>query len=231
MALENGTHLMAARQIDLITSWNLWLARFNEGNPFTGPSLHFHKKTLEILRKYRFSLDALYDDLYFDYLYATLASWGMHRMGRGGPKLRDLEVIREGFMDLQTEIEELLPYKLTQIDAKEFLNICEKLWQILSRLVVSRSRIMLIANSKALHHLLPDLVPPIDRQYSLRFFFNHNRIYDEKRQFIIIYMSYYAIAHQMRESIANLVRESRDWNTSETKVIDNAIIGYVLANS
>ena len=29
-------------------------------------------------------------ELFFDYLYATLASWGMHRMGKGKTKLRDL---------------------------------------------------------------------------------------------------------------------------------------------
>ena len=34
----------------------------------------------------------------------------------------------------------------------------------------------IVANSKALHHLLPALVPPIDREYTFRFFYDRTML-------------------------------------------------------
>ena len=35
---------------------------------------------------------------------------------------------------------------------------------------MSASGTQIVAGTKALHHLLPDLIPPIDRTYTIRFF-------------------------------------------------------------
>ncbi|MGA8923203.1 MAG: hypothetical protein WB682_08655 [Candidatus Dormiibacterota bacterium] len=35
---------------------------------------------------------------------------------------------------------------------------------------MSVSNATIVVNSKAFHHLFPDLIPPIDRQYTIRFF-------------------------------------------------------------
>jgi len=40
-------------------------------------------------------VQAIASDEMFDWLYATLASWGVHRMGKGNTKLRDLPIIIE----------------------------------------------------------------------------------------------------------------------------------------
>jgi hypothetical protein len=61
---------------------------YYKAQTFHGPSLYFHRRALE-------SWD--YPDLsrHLEYIYATLASWGMHRMGRGGAKMLDFETFRE----------------------------------------------------------------------------------------------------------------------------------------
>jgi hypothetical protein len=41
---------------------------------------------------------------------------------------------------------------------------------VIARIKVSTSRTQIVAGSKFLHHVLPDLVPPIDRRYTFRFF-------------------------------------------------------------
>jgi hypothetical protein len=55
---------------------------------FGGPSLHFHLRGLEAARSQDF-------ERFAEYVYAVLASWGMHRMGPGGSKMREFEGIPE----------------------------------------------------------------------------------------------------------------------------------------
>jgi hypothetical protein len=43
-------------------------------------------------------------------------------------------------------------------------------WGVIAHVKVSMFRTQIVAGSKFLHHLLPDLIPPIDRQYTFTFF-------------------------------------------------------------
>ena len=52
---------------------------------FSGPSLYFHIKSLSFAEKQDCTGFA-------DSVYATLASWGMHRMGPNGSKMNDFEI-------------------------------------------------------------------------------------------------------------------------------------------
>jgi hypothetical protein len=42
-------------------------------------------------------------------------------------------------------------------------------WDVIAHVKVSASQTQIVAGSKFLHHLLPDLVPPMDRQYTFTF--------------------------------------------------------------
>jgi hypothetical protein len=55
--------------------------------------------------------------------------------------------------------------------------LAPKLWDIVAHLKVSTSETQIVAGSKALHHALPDLVPPIDRQCTFRFFIGQKRLF------------------------------------------------------
>jgi len=50
----------------------------------------------------------------------------------------------------------------------------------------------------------------------------------EAEAFREMYSQFYEIATANREQIQ--ARIGKGWNTSETKIIDNAIVGYVLKN-
>src|SRR5258708_27472919 len=75
------------------------------------PSLYFHHKTLAIRLDLGGSIDAcLASDPFFESLYATLASWGLHRMGPGNTKLVDLPNMIHSFRrmtDTFRKLEEL----------------------------------------------------------------------------------------------------------------------------
>jgi hypothetical protein len=88
-------------------------------------------------------------------------------------------------------------------------------------IVDNKARI--VPGSKALHHLLPELVVPIDREYTQRFFEWANPTFQRfpERCFREAFSAFVAIARQ-----ANPAQYVGDgWYTSQTKVIDNAIVG------
>ena len=49
---------------------------------------------------------------------------------------------------------------------------------------LTESNATVVANAKALHHLVSDLIPPIDRQYTIRFFTqSQDRWFDSNGKF------------------------------------------------
>jgi hypothetical protein len=209
----------------LIERFNEYVNVFNQRNLFTGPSVYFHNKTLEVLRKYDKPSEALSNDLFFEYLYATLTAWGLHRMGPGYTKLAELNEIKESVRMLKRQISELQCFEITQLG--DVTSVTSSLWDILSDMRVGVSQTKIVANSKALHHVLPNLIPPIDREYTLRFFYNHTTLNQgDEKAFKEIYPCFHKIACACREQIINHI--GFGMNTSQTKVIDNAIVGFVL---
>ena len=103
-------------------------------------------------------------------LYATLASWGLHRMGPGKATLVDLPVMVQAF---RRQYDRLQILEKMTIDclADEAL-ASDLIWQTLRDLEVGIGNTKIVSGSKALHHLLPNLVPPFDRQYTVKFFLN-----------------------------------------------------------
>ncbi len=217
---------MERRVNDLIAGFDQYVQAFNDGNPFTGPSIYFHHKTLAILRQHSTPCSALHSDEFLDYLYATLASWGMHRMGPGGAKLADMSQIKDSFAHQEASIREVQSLSMCTIPSAHVSHVTSRVWDILDSLRVGTSGTKLVANSKALHHLLPALVPPIDRAYTLRFFYNNTMLNKgDEATFKEIYPYFHRIALARREQITSHLGSGM--NTSETKVIDNAIVGFV----
>ena len=79
-------------------------------------------------------MDAIASDDFFDCLYATLASWGMHRMGRGKTKLRELSEIKMSVRAQSRIIKDLQGLSLIDITATEILPLIQTLWSVLNAL-------------------------------------------------------------------------------------------------
>jgi hypothetical protein len=97
---------------------------------------------------------------------------------------------------------------------------------------VSDTESWLVANTKALHHILPDLIPPIDRNHTLRFFFDRKSVKrgaKSNHQFFEVFSHYIDIYDCVSGQIENMV-DVDTFNSSSIKIIDNAIIGYVRSN-
>jgi hypothetical protein len=90
----------------LVGDFSRFVHSFDANRQFGGPSVYFHRKTIETLARHPTAVDTLGDDAFFDYLYATLASWGLHRMGPGNAKLRDIDELKASFREQASKIEQ-----------------------------------------------------------------------------------------------------------------------------
>jgi hypothetical protein len=209
---------------------NLLLGRLDEAHSefylaatFGGPSLHFHRRTLQAIDRNNF-------DESVEYLYALLASWGMHRMGLGGSKMREFEGFKESLKrvwPITLELRHKIPSDLEDEDWSSLRKtFCE--------LRCMDSGTSLVANSKVMAHLLPKLVPPVDRQYTLKFLFKHGRItngieLEWRRLEEILTGFFYPIADSsvFKDRAAEwLTRPDQfKWDTSTLKIVDNLVIG------
>jgi hypothetical protein len=92
----------------------------------------------------------------------------------------------------------------------------------------------LVGNSKVFAHLLPNLVPPVDREYTLTFLFGNKQItndlqgeWGKLRQ--ILQGFFHPIAEDpifRAKADEWLTRRDRSrWDTSQLKILDNLVIG------
>jgi hypothetical protein len=99
---------------------------------------------------------------------------------------------------------------------------------LVTELGVAENMARIVAGTKTLHHLLPDLVPPMDRAWTGAFF-GWNVTDPQYHQRTILTEAFGAFTQ-----VARSCRTSRPvgsgWNTSATKLLDNALIGYCKLN-
>jgi hypothetical protein len=136
------------------------LDAFERAKLFSGPSVYFHKRTLWHLKRQKSAADAVADAGYLEALYATLTSWGLHRMGPGGAKLLDFGDMRRNLARCADLIRELESQNLCDLEPRQVAEVTRKVCTLLNRARVSHAKTFLVSSTKAIHHLLPSLVPP-----------------------------------------------------------------------
>ncbi len=200
---------------------------------FGGPSSYFYIKTIKNIRNSEY--ETLFsNDSFLEYLYATLATWGMHRSGKN-TRMADFEKFKDSIVSNKYYFLELSEEKLRDVDIE---NINKNLIEIFNNVcVMSRKNApKLVANSKIMHFLLPDLIPPMDKGNVIFFFYGEWRtkkdggyrkyipkINNEEEMFIEVLKHFRYIADELNLKEKDL---KNDWDTSIPKIIDNAIIGY-----
>jgi len=125
------------QQIRLFGSLDEAHAAYQNARLFSGPSVYFHLRSLKAAREQDFERFAVS-------VYAALTSWGMHRMGRGGSKMRDFEEFRSslrGIWPAAMLLQQRTPSSLSGCD-------WEKLKTIFRGIKCMRSRTSLVGNSK-----------------------------------------------------------------------------------
>ena len=220
---------MDRRVGELTQGFSSYVETFTRSRLFTGPSLYFHWKTIRLLGAYPSPVEAIPHRDFAESLYATLTAWGMHRMGPGVAKLVDFDEMHESMVRQAPLIKEVQALTIWDTSPTEVEDVASRLWLIIDGLKVGVGQTKLVAGSKALHHMLPNVVPPIDRRYTLRFFYHHTNLYGgDEKAFREMYPRFATIARSRRRAIEAVL--GTGMNSSATKVLDNAIVGYVLRN-
>ncbi len=206
---------------------------------FGGPSVYFHVQCVKEQQSNFLS------ERHIELIYATLASWGMHRMGdprTTKTKLHEYNDFKDSILKYKDKMQSFIENNFSDMEHSDYMTIIESLKEIYQGLNVSISNSTIVANSKALAHILPNLIPPIDRQYTIRFFtqdrdefFYNNGKYrlvnlpgELEKQFelfVDVCGKIKILFDNIDRSIIEINKET--FNTSYPKVMDNVIMAYV----
>jgi hypothetical protein len=212
----------------LIADFSRFVLRFEESNAFPGPSVYFHDRAIERRRRYASVSDLMPDEQFFEYVYAVLPSWGMHRMGKQAAKVGDFDAMVDSFRVQERAIGELWDLDIRALPDHDGDAVADMVWSVLGCLKVSTSGTRIVAGSKALHHVLPQLVPPIDRQYTFQFFTGQKAVSSGDERAFREWFPYFAeIGRRTKADIGGALDRGGFMATGPAKVIDNAIIGFM----
>jgi len=215
--------------LDLATSsrrvFCYFLERCNEYYR-SGHDLSLYRQVIANHRQGRHIEDLIGDPNFVRLIYRTLEAWNMNQRGA---RLTSAERLQDSLREHKHELTELYLYKLLSLDfTTDFKTIIPLLKTVFCQLEVMETKRKIVGVSKALHFLLPDLVMPIDGEYTLPGFYGYN-VYQNtplaefQEQYRDILIRSYKIVRQLNLTEADI--DGQGWNTSAPKLIDNALIG------
>jgi hypothetical protein len=218
---------LAERVEELIGGFAEYVTIFEANEAFPGPNLYFHLRAIERRRQHQGVSSLLDDTRFLEYAYAVLPAWGMHRMGSQAAKVGDFSQITAALREAAPALEQLWPLSITKLSGQEADKAAATAWEVIAHIKVSTSRTQIVAGSKMLHHLLPDLIPPIDRQYTFRFFTGQMMVASDRAAFLSWLPQLANIGARSRQPILDAIRRGGFMASGEAKIIDNAIMGYM----
>jgi hypothetical protein len=192
---------------------------------FTSTQLAAHRACIALRREAGSVRSAVNDTQFVNSLWQTLRAWGIgNRASRLVPGVRFAAALRSALPTLES-LEHLT------IDAPDLeMDIGERLWVFIESLGIVENQAKIVAGTKALHHLLPDLVVPMDREWTGKFFQFHLPEWQDARSqqriFTLAYRKFVGVAQQVQPQ---QYVTGQGWRTCRTKIIDNALIGFCKA--
>ena len=212
---------------------------YQQFEAFGGPCVYFHQECL------RAAAAAFLSVRHIETLYATLAAWGMHRMGgvdRTKTKLTDWKRFYGSIIGNAEHFEPFRGRTMLNTPENEYLDDVVRLRPIYETLDLTVSDATVVVNSKALHHILPDFIPPIDRQYTIRFLTQPpDRWRDSAGRYRLISLpagidAQFRLFHRTCGDLKRLAdrvnpalfeEQQRQHTVPAPKALDNAIVNYI----
>lgn len=202
---------------DLCKNFDAYLGAFNS-EPLDSKMLSWHKRTMGLRKDLGGTAKSIESDGYMRSLYSTLDAFGMNKQAA---KLKRYDIFAASVREYKRDIVALERVGVAQIDA----DVTRQLWRIIQGMELSWTKSQTVTGSKTLHHLLPQLLPPIDRRYTRRFFRYHSSQFQYNQEGAFKRMLSYFAQIAQEVDLGRYVGTA-PWATSESKMIDNAIIGY-----
>lgn len=218
---------------------------------------HYYKRSLEVLKEFGgpsiyFHVQAIKEqetdflsDRHIEMIYATLASWGMQKMG--DPEITKAKMVefpefKKSIVKHRDQLQHLSSLRMDSCSQEQYGKHIDDLEQIYYTLKVSISEATIVAHSKTLAHILPNLIPPIDRQYTIRFFTQENKgFFAESGKYRLVNLPQGIVAQfvdfkkyccrmkmlfdRCEHQFFTIDKET--FNTSSPKIMDNLIMAFV----
>jgi hypothetical protein len=156
-------------------------------------------------------------------------------MGSGGSKMREFDEFARSINCVWQTV--------LKLQTKDPLRLVQEDWKDLKRVFLDlkamASATSLVGNSKVMAHALPNLVAPVDREYTLNLLFGNKQIQNGKEREwktlrTILEQFYYpiSISVEFAAKAKGWMDKSTTfkWDTSPLKVVDNLIIGLQKRN-
>lgn len=217
--------VIEARVARLVSRFGDYVQVYDDHVPFTGEQLAAHRRSVELRRQAGSVRAAIETEEFVASLRRTLLAWGVGR--------RASRLVASG--DFATALHAVVPsleaIESLAIDSDDLPDdMADRLWVIIDSLGVVTNKAKLVAGTKTLHHLLPDLVPPMDRAWTGTFFQFHlpewQDLGGQRRIFRLAYSQFAAVSRRIHpEGYVT----GAGWRTSRTKILDNALIGFCKA--
>lgn len=207
----------------LVAGFQRFLSVYDSSVPFSAEQLALHRATVEARRSVASASAAAQDPRFVSDLRKTLVAW---RMAQRGSRLLDEDHFSAALLRAAPLIEELEPFRIDDLHLPD--DVDDEVWRAIEELGVVENDAKIVAGTKALHHLLPDLVPPMDRAWTGMFFSLHAPEWQgeaQRRTFLRMFRAFRRIATEVD---LNAFVGSAPWRTSTSKLLDNAVIGFCL---
>ena len=109
---------------------------------------------------------AIDDQQFLQSLYNTLRAWGI---GSRESRLLPYQTFASELCRLKGKIDGLDGLRIDD-EALNVPDVRDRVWSVLDDLRIVDNKARLVPGTKTLHHVLPDLVGPMDRAYTQEFF-------------------------------------------------------------
>jgi len=211
---------LEARTRNLIVRFADYVHAFGVTPAFNDEQLRAHVDTLALRSRLGSAAAAARNAEFASALRRTLELW---RMNTRGAKLVSPAAFEASLQRCAPAIERFEKEHL-EADVMDAAATAARLWSLIDGLRITDTGVRLVACTKALHHLLPNLVVPMDRQFTGAFFGwnTHDWQKKEERLFKSAFIVFREIAQKAKPS----EYIGAGWNTGPAKIIDNAIVGY-----
>ena len=145
----------------LIADFDQFVEAYDRLVPFTRSGQYeFHRRTIDRRLAVGSVEAAIHDGQFTLLLYETLQRWGI---GRRASRLVPLTEFRRTLVNHATQLRELELVTL-ELMTEGVQSISTSVAFLVSNLAVVENRARIVAGTKTLHHVLPNLVPPMDRR-------------------------------------------------------------------
>lgn len=225
MAVADRDTEIRRRLETLAERFPFYLQVFDQRNPFRRTAqLSLHARTITRRRSFNGVEEALEDDQFLDLLHQTLIAWGI---GVRGSTLKPPRDFASALRRVAPRIRALDGLGIEE-DRLLADGVNSQLWHLLLDLEVVTNKAVIVAGTKTLHHILPDLVVPIDRLYTGAFFRRRPPQFqaNQEQLFKVMFKALHGVARKVQPQ----QYVGTGWQSSRTKVIDNAVVGFCLNN-